>query len=499
MAVKTLRKPERSSLGGTLFGFFAKAVAVFIALALPVLGVWISSSLAAYSNLRTGLVVLAGALLFPMLPLGWELYAAARLRASGTSSKRFLTFVDRLTLRTLALNALFLGILLASWPERSFLALSTRGDWMLDGRSTPRAESARQILLRSAGKLEWLYVASHKNPFDDEKAARVQNKPTVEERKVADTKTVDTPKTPEAPEAKKPEGWPYPSSLHPAVASMPASAEASIESVAHYLKEEEPDPMLRVKALHDYVVDRIAYDYPAYENYKRGIPIGAESADAEPVFRNKRGVCAGYARLLVALGAFTGDEIAYVVGNVRGDGFGVSGSPHAWNAAKIGGAWHLMDATWDRPGSTDRPDEKVYRTDYLFAPPDVFGMDHLPNEAEWQLRLPSMEKSEFFRQPMLSPSFRAKGLVLVSPDRAQVAAGGSIDIELKNPRKISLLPDVGLIGVGSRQPCEAVVDTASRIHCTFPSDGVYIVRFFSATEKAYTYGYDGQLEVNSHR
>lgn len=492
--MKAKPKTEKSSLAGALFGFLAKAVAVFVALALPVLGVWIASSLAAYSNLRTGLVVLAGALLFPVLPLTWELYAAYRRRAGGDTSKRFLTFADRLTLRTLALNALFLGVLLASWPERSFLALSTRGDWMLDGRSTPSAERARKILLHSAGKLEWLYVASHKNPFDDAKAEHDQKKPTVEERKVA-----DTPKTPDAPDAKKPQGWPYPMTLHPAVLKMPASAEVSIESVGLYFKDQEPDAMLRVKALHDYVVDRIAYDYPAYENYKRGIPIGAESADAEPVFRNKRGVCAGYSRLLVALGAITGDEIVYVVGNVRGDGFGVSGSPHAWNAAKIAGTWHLVDATWDRPGRTDRPEEKVYRTDYLFAPPDVFGMDHLPDEAEWQLRLPSMEKSEFFRQPMLAPSFRAKDLVLVSPDRAQVTAGASIDIELKNPRKIGLLPDVGLIGTPNRQMCEAVVGPVSRIHCAFPSDGVYIVRFFSATEKTDTYGYDGQLEVNSRR
>ncbi|MEO6572670.1 MAG: transglutaminase, partial [Polyangiaceae bacterium] len=155
--------------------------------------------------------------------------------------------------------------------------------------------------------------------------------------------------------------------------------------------------------------------------------------------------------------------------------------------------------TWDRPGTSDGRDQKVYRTDYLFAPPDVFGMDHLPDDAEWQLRVPSMEKSEFFRQPMLSPSFRAKELVLVSPDRAQVTAGPSIDIELKNPRKIALLPDVGLIGSPNRQPCEAAVGAMSRIHCSFPSDGVYIVRFFSETEKPGTYGYDGQLEVNSHR
>ncbi len=494
------------SFTGALFAFFAKAVAFAMAVTLPLLGVWIASSLAAFSNLRTGLVVLAGALLFPVLPAAWEIYAASRRRLRGDSRTRFLTLADRLTLRTLALNAVFLVALLAASPERSFLALSTRGDWMLDGRNTPGAERARSTLLRSARMIEWLYVAAHENPFEDKRAAQVQRKPSVEERRnasVSDTAQAKAeptvPETSEAQTTRRPQGWPYPATLHPAVVNMPAEAEANIESVARYLKEREPDPTLRVKALHDWVVDRIAYDYAVYEDYKRGVPIGIESADAETVFRNKKGVCAGFAHLLAALGKVSGDEIVYVVGTVRGSGFGVSGSPHAWNAAKIGDKWLLVDATWNRPLMKDRPDEKVYRTDYLFTPPDVFALDHLPDETEWQLRVPAMEKSEFFRQPMLTPSFRAHGFELVSPNRAQVTAGVSLDIELKNPRRIALLPDVGLLESSDRRACETTVDTVSRIHCTFPENGVYVVRLFSKEESGPRYGYDGQIEVNSRR
>ncbi|MEO0815430.1 MAG: hypothetical protein AAFY60_21405, partial [Myxococcota bacterium] len=44
------------------------------------------------------------------------------------------------------------------------------------------------------------------------------------------------------------------------VTSIPASAETDIESVAKYIAARESDPFMLVKALHDYVADRVAYD-----------------------------------------------------------------------------------------------------------------------------------------------------------------------------------------------------------------------------------------------
>src|SRR5438270_595806 len=71
----------------------------------------------------------------------------------------------RIVLRTLALNALFLAALLGTRPSLAFTALSTRGDWMLDGHHDARANAMRALLFRAAGKLEWLYLLAHDNPF----------------------------------------------------------------------------------------------------------------------------------------------------------------------------------------------------------------------------------------------------------------------------------------------------------------------------------------------
>src|SRR5262245_17946454 len=105
-----------------------------------------ASSLAAYRNGPVWLAVGCGLLLFPVLPLAWEARARRRLaRDKREPSKTFTTW-DRVVLRTLAVNVLFMAALLACFPAAAFAALSTRGDWFLHGRRDPGAEEARRAL-----------------------------------------------------------------------------------------------------------------------------------------------------------------------------------------------------------------------------------------------------------------------------------------------------------------------------------------------------------------
>jgi hypothetical protein len=119
-----------------------------------------------------------------------------------------------------------------------------------------------------------------------------------------------------------------PPELSALVATMPAEAQTSIRAVGTYIRAHEADPIRRVKALHDWVAEHIAYDTAESK------PDG--SWEASYVFEHRRGVCAGYARLLVALGEVTGDPIEYVAG----DG-------HAWNVVEIAGFRIVIDATAD--------------------------------------------------------------------------------------------------------------------------------------------------------
>ncbi|MBK6697101.1 MAG: hypothetical protein IPG50_33675 [Myxococcales bacterium] len=280
--------------------------------------------------------------------------------------------------------------------------------------------------------------------------------------------------------------------LHPVVAAMPADAETSIEAVGKYIAEREHDPVQRVKALHDWAADRIAYNAPSLKLPR----IPHEDGDAESVFRRRTGVCAGYARLLEELGKVTGDEIVYVVGDARSYREPMKGEPHAWNAAKINGRYYLIDATWDAGGVNSDRFEKRYSTDYLFTPAETFSLTHYPDERAWQLAEPPIEREEFFRRPALRPNFFAEGLSLKSPDRAQVAAGAFLDVLLDNPRgrfvMISYEPTYG----GHQTDCRG--DRRGRgVRCEFSSTGTYDVHIFLGQEEYGRYSHAGSVQVNA--
>jgi len=95
--------------------------------ATPLFGFWLASSLAAYRNASQWLALLAGLLLFPIVPAGWELFARWR-RSKQPATRPILTGLDRLVLRTLVINGVFLAAMLWRAPETAFRALAVRGD-----------------------------------------------------------------------------------------------------------------------------------------------------------------------------------------------------------------------------------------------------------------------------------------------------------------------------------------------------------------------------------
>jgi hypothetical protein len=521
--------PSRPSVGGALFVVVLKLLWAALVIATPLLGAWVASSLAAYFNGPAALAASAGLLLFPGLPLAWDAWVT-RKRARDpkrAATPRILTFWDRFILRTLAVNLVFLGVLLGTEPAKGFTALSTRGDWMLDGRKGATADAVRKQLFRAADRLEWLYLAVHTNPFDQKSndadgttsgapdpttsttsttapiptatgtGSGTGTTPTptpIDTAKPVDT-TKPTPIPP--PAADKPSSgvassqWPLPATLDPLVNEIPAASETSIDSVARYIADRTSDPARRLKAAHDWVADRIAYDAPAYAAHRY------PPQDAQTVFRTRTGVCAGYAYLLEAMGRALGLEVLYVVGDARTSGSKESGEGHAWNVARLDGRYFPIDATWDS-GYIDGPTfTKHYRSDYYLTPAAVFGLDHFPDEARWQLRDRPISRGEFMRQPMMTPRFYAEARELVAPDRSQVTVKGALSIQINNPRQLFTLADFYPASGGSGTRCTIVNGEKTRVDCVFPAAGAYVVKLFSNPEQYGSFGYIGQIEANS--
>jgi hypothetical protein len=528
----------RPSLFGLALGLFARALWITFVITTPLLGAWVASSLAAHANGPVALAAAVGLLLFPVLPALWELWGGHRRRKKGDTSKRVLTLTDRVILRTLAINLLFLGVLLGSRPEAAFASLSTRGDWMLDGREDGTSTWARGVLFQAADRLEWLYLAVQEKPYGESDEPTPQpstptpTAPTAVPAGTTPAVPTAAPSAPPsptaapsmpasaapsasaapapsagpsaAPEPAQPENqehapsamptpsWPLPPTLHPVVAGMPRDAETSIAAVAKYIAEREPSEVGRVKAAHDWVADRIAYDGEAYvARHERRLP----DQDAEVVFQRRLGVCAGYALLFRALGKELGLAVSFVGGVARSSGMDETGEGHAWNAVRLGLQTYLIDVTWDSGSLDGAKFEKGYRADYLFTPPEAFGIDHFPEQPEWQLRQAPISRGDFFRQPMLAPRFFADRRELVTPTRSQVTVDGDFDAELRNPGKLFTLATFAREGAELRSDCQVTPGELTRIHCALPGEGSYVVRMYSNEKRYGSFAYMGQFQA----
>lgn len=305
--------------------------------------------------------------------------------------------------------------------------------------------------------------------------------------------------------------WPWQTNtLHPAVANMPPDVEKKgIQSVAQYIANQEPDPYLRIKALHDYVAERITYDVKAFET---GIQ---PSQEAKDVFKRRTAVCTGYANLLSALGNAVGEKIYLVTGKVRQDLIPVERLPiifkltntmigHAWNAVKIAGNWYLIDVTWDSGSVENSNQMSSYSTDYLMIPPQIMVTSHFPDIPNWQLLSTPVSYETFEKQPLLEPKFFAKGLQLISPTQYLTDVQKIAKVEIKNPQQHL----IGAVYLNEKtknssrvkdkeeiQACETQQGITTQISCQFPSSGHYQVLLLSLKNKGYDFL--GQVNFNA--
>jgi hypothetical protein len=494
----------------------ASLLSSLVLVAVPTLTVWLASSLVAFHGGPKELALAGGVLLFPILPVAWEWRAtrAWKLKLSRRKQlvgapKRTLSLFARLALRTLVICLAFSGGMVARFPKVTFAALATRGDWFLEPGE--QGEPWRRGLLALAGGLEGLHRLANPNPYvtkgDGDALAKIDVAPIPDAetvtpgastrwRKLTDDERAqrqgpvdagsdegtpqviawkdDEPsKRPPPPEEPPPdEGtwstggthWPWKAELSPTVAGMGPHDETSIAAVAQYIRSREPSPWARVKALHDWVVTRLEYDHESVKPGRR------KPQDANAVFTSRLAVCEGYARLLVALGAETGDQIVYLGGDVREDDGRPAPAGHAWNAVKLEGRWYLVDATWDDPVD-EQNRSRSYRTDYLFIPPSIAIFDHFPDDARWQLLEHPLTRAEFLRQPQARPGLAREGLTLKQPAGLAVETGGSaLDLALENPFRRYVMIVYEPDGAPRRE-CAVTNDARIATTCPVPASG----------------------------
>ena len=96
----------------------------------------------------------------------------------------------------------------------------------------------------------------------------------------------------------------------------------------------------KVKLIHDYICDKVDYDYSGLSDSSNLIKYTAYAALCEG-----KAVCQGYAILFYRMCKEAGLSVRIISGTGNG-------GPHAWNIVKVDNAYYNVDSTWDGQDST---------------------------------------------------------------------------------------------------------------------------------------------------
>lgn len=416
------------------------------ALAIPLFALWVVTSLVLHGGAPFWLALVVGLVAILGLPFLWDVWAESRFLRRQNPPPRILTRADRIRLRILVVSAASAAFLIVAIARPTTNALAQRGDWWLFGAQGAFADDVRQAIGSVAKGLGGITGTSPESAQLAHAPAPTGEPPTTNEatplpgaddaRLVAHDDVHSAPgQRPTPPVARRvdPPKWPLPAEPHPLMNALRNAT--SIEQVAEIIRAGESDPFQRVKAIHDFVVQWVAYDAQAVSpKYQPPTQAAAE------VFKRRVATCDGYTNLMLAIGALTGDDLVAIVGKSRADGVGLDGFLHSWVGATIQGQRYLIDPTWDAGqvfGGEFRP---RYSTSYLFTPPELFAYDHLPDDPSWSLTDPPLTQARFLERPAVSAHFFAWGMKLDGISKAITPVTNErIDFKIQNPQKAWVL------------------------------------------------------------
>jgi hypothetical protein len=255
-----------------------------------------------------------------------------------------------------------------------------------------------------------------------------------------------------------------------------------LTDLVRYLTEDESDPFLKVKNLHDWICDNIAYDA---EGYFTGSYSGT---DYTSVLRSGKTVCDGYAGLFLSMAEIAGFQAVKISGHSKGYGFDPVHkesrvSSHAWNGVEINGNWYLLDCTWNAGHVTTEGFTKDYSTGYLFLKPEYMIFSHHPDQDNWQLLDKPVPYDDYLDLHFFQGDFFNYLSVDTGGKREQIERF-PVDREakLELPKRREVFVTAQLVDA-DHMPHEnrTYVDNDENtviVQASFPSAGLYRIRLF---------------------
>jgi hypothetical protein len=169
------------------------------------------------------------------------------------------------------------------------------------------------------------------------------------------------------------------------VRKTPEESSGDIDLLSEYLQEGMETDLEKVRSIYLWIAFNITYDMEKFLGGR------FEGQTIPGVLKGKKAICDGYSNLFSALCNSAGIENRKIIGYSKGYGYNpgqkFAVSNHAWNAVMINEEWYLLDVTWaaSRSNNSDfKPGEKNLEH-YFLTDPEVFLIDHLPEDPQWQL------------------------------------------------------------------------------------------------------------------
>jgi hypothetical protein len=189
--------------------------------------------------------------------------------------------------------------------------------------------------------------------------------------------------------------------------AVPSATEAEMATLVRHLVATASDDRERARAIFRWIAHRVDYDAEAFFRGSPGF------ATAEEVFRTRRAVCGGYARLFAQMARLAGLEVATISGHAKAydprSSTGVRVQKHAWNAVRIDGAWHTLDVTWASGYLRGRSFVRHFDPHWFLTPPEQMVFSHLPGDPKWQRLKRPVTLSQFRQLPRVRGSAFALG------------------------------------------------------------------------------------------
>lgn len=266
----------------------------------------------------------------------------------------------------------------------------------------------------------------------------------------------------------------------------PASAEASIETLAAYLTADTRTDLEKARAIFRWITSRVHFDQSALENAT------AQDVDADQVLKSRRTACMGYSELFYVLGSAAGLQVERICGLARAcssANTSLCNSPpnHEWNAVKIDGKWKLVDCTWGT-GYMESGARFVKRYDdfYFCTPPEQFIYDHFPVDPDWQILPETISCKDYEQLVALQPEFFKCGLELDTHHESTIKATGAVEISLIARRDVYMLARLtcGKEQVPSSYTFVEKEGDRLRVAAAFPHPGTYTLRLYARPANA---------------